>query len=244
MTRSMSPSSKPAPRLWALVPCAGAGLRAATRQPKQYEVVAGQPLVLHTLAALAAVERLAGTLVVVAPGDDFFARNAVPGPRSPLVADCGGESRARTVSRGLAFLRAQGAKADDWVLVHDAARCLVTAAWIDRLIDACVDDPVGGLLAQPVADTLKFARHERVGATVDRSQHWLAQTPQMFRLGLLQEALLEAGASVTDESSAIEALGHQPRLVPGNPLNLKVTYPEDFLLAEAVLRQRMGGTAP
>ncbi len=244
MTRSMPSPSKPVPRLWALVPCAGAGLRAATPQPKQYEMVAGRPLVQHTLAALATVERLTGTLVVVAPGDDFFTRHGVQGPRGLLVADCGGDSRAQTVSRGLALLRTHGARDGDWVLVHDAARCLVTAAWIDRLIDACIDDPVGGLLAQPVSDTLKFARQERVGATVDRSQHWLAQTPQMFRLGLLQGALLEAGASVTDESSAIEALGHQPRLVAGSPLNFKVTYPEDFLMAEAVLRQRMGGTAP
>ncbi len=147
--------------------------------------------------------------------------------------------RAELVRKGAIFQ----STSDTEVIIHLVATSRYPTT-IDRLIDACVDDPVGGLLAQPVADTLKFARHERVGATVDRSQHWLAQTPQMFRLGLLQEALMEAGASVTDESSAIEALGYQPRLVPGNPLNLKVTYPEDFLLAEAVLRQRMGGAAP
>jgi 2-C-methyl-D-erythritol 4-phosphate cytidylyltransferase len=132
------------------------------------------------------------------------------------------------------------------VLVHDAARCLLQPAWVDRLIDACLDDPVGGLLALPLADTLKAALPlagggERVAATLDRSGKWLAQTPQMFRLGPLQTALQQAAASgvnVTDESSAIEALGLAPRLVPGDQENLKLTWPADFALAARLLETR------
>ena len=117
------------------------------------------------------------------------------------------------------------------MLVHDAARCLVTPALVDRLIDACVGDAVGGLVAQPLADTLKQEEQGRVAATLPRSQKWLAQTPQMFRLGLLRRALAAAGDKVTDEASAVEALGLRPRLVPGSALNMKVTWPEDFALA-------------
>jgi 2-C-methyl-D-erythritol 4-phosphate cytidylyltransferase len=139
---------------------------------------------------------------------------------------------------GLNYLQTQGAAAHDWVLVHDAARCLVTPAQIEALIAACENDPVGGLLAHRLADTLKQAASERVAATLDRSDKWLAQTPQMFRIGVLQQALVQAGDQVTDEASAIEALGHAPLLVPGGAQNFKVTYPEDFALAEAVLAAR------
>ncbi|HBH39409.1 MAG TPA: 2-C-methyl-D-erythritol 4-phosphate cytidylyltransferase, partial [Curvibacter sp.] len=129
-----------------------------------------------------------------------------------------------------------------WVLVHDAARCLVTPAQITQLIEACAQDVVGGLLALPLPDTLKQDAKGvdscRVATTLPRGDKWLAQTPQMFRLGLLQRALQEAGDAVTDESSAIEALGLAPRLVPGSAQNFKVTYPEDFALAEAVLQAR------
>ena len=203
--------------------------------PKQYQLVAGQPLVMHTLAAFAAVPRLAATWVVVAPGDAFFDNAAFA---SVLVAKCGGQTRAESVLNGLNYLQTQGAAAHDWVLVHDAARCLVTPAQIEALIAACENDPVGGLLAHRLADTLKQAASERVAATLDRSDKWLAQTPQMFRIGVLQQALVQAGDQVTDEASAIEALGHAPLLVPGGAQNFKVTYPEDFALAEAVLAAR------
>ena len=234
-------------RFWALVPCAGTGTRALRVQPgaaavlpKQYQAVAGQPMVLHTLAAFAGVARLAGTLVAVAPGDDFFAGHAHPGF---FAVPCGGATRADTVLGGLKALQARGALDDDWVLVHDAARCLVTTALIDALIDACQHDGVGGLLAHKLADTLKTASDGpggvRVAATVDRSDKWLAQTPQMFRLGPLRRALEHVGAAATDEASAMEAMGLHPRLVPGGAQNFKVTYPDDFALAEAVLARRM-----
>lgn len=228
------------PRCFALVPCAGSGSRAGTLQPKQYQAIGGLPVVAHTLAALGRVERLAATLVVLAPDDDQF-EDAVPGfvGERGWVARCGGASRAESVANGLAELRARGAQPHDWVLVHDAARCLLRASWVDRLIDACADDEVGGLLALPVADTLKQADgpagQERSAATIDRSAKWAAQTPQMFRLGLLEPALRGAGDAVTDEASAVESQGHHPKLVRGEAENFKLTYPGDFALAERLL---------
>ena len=228
-----------APRLFALVPCAGVGLRAGAAGPKQYAPLAGKAVVAHTLQALQAVPRLAATLVVLSPDDDEFGRHAprFTGPGA-WVERCGGQSRAQSVLNGLAALRERGVADGDWVLVHDAARCLVQPAWVDRLIDACVDDPVGGLLALPLADTLKHAAAGRVASTLNRHAKWLAQTPQMFRLGLLHEALAAGTAGITDESSAIEALGLAPLLVPGEAENFKLTWPADFALAQRLLETR------
>ena len=227
-----------APRCFALLPCAGSGSRAGTAQPKQYQRVAGQPLVRHTLAAFVAVARIARVLVVVAPGDGQMDDVRAPVERAP----CGGGTRAESVFNGLGYLLATGARPGDWVLVHDAARCLVTPAQIEALIDACLPDAVGGLLALPLADTLKRAADGRAVGTLARTDKWLAQTPQMFRLGALHAALAaHAGsgfAGITDEASAIEATGQQPLLVRGSAQNFKVTYPEDFALAEAILRSR------
>ena len=227
------------PRSFALVPCAGLGQRAGTAGPKQYELLCGKAVVAHTLSALAAVPQLHAVLVVLAPDDDRFesAAPAFIGERA-WVARCGGAMRAATVTAGLAALRDRGARDGDWVLVHDAARCLLRPAWVQRLIEACADDAVGGLLALPIADTLKDERAGRVHATVPRAGKWAAQTPQMFRLGLLQRALAAAGAGITDESSAIEALGLAPKLVPGEIENLKLTWPADFALAERLLETR------
>ncbi|WP_251969692.1 2-C-methyl-D-erythritol 4-phosphate cytidylyltransferase [Sphaerotilus microaerophilus] len=224
------------PRCFALVPCAGVGVRAGVGGPKQYHPLAGRAVVAHTLAALRQVRRLSATLVVLSPDDDRF-EAVVPEHlgEQAWVARCGGASRAETVANGLAALAARGVQPHDWVLVHDAARCLLQPAWVDRLIDACQDDEVGGLLALPVADTLKQEVDGRAVATVPRAGKWAAQTPQMFRLGLLRPALVSAGEAVTDEASAVEALGHAPRLVRGDTLNLKVTWPEDFRLAERLL---------
>ncbi|WP_077034047.1 2-C-methyl-D-erythritol 4-phosphate cytidylyltransferase [Pelomonas sp. KK5] len=227
------------PRCFALVPAAGIGARSGADRPKQYVPIAGRPMILHTLAALSRVDPLVATLVVLAPHDTQF-ENAVPEFRGARawIARCGGETRAVSVANGLRELQAHGAQPHDWVLVHDAARCLVQPRWIEKLIAACRDDAVGGLLALPVADTLKQAGHGRAVGTVDRSGKWAAQTPQMFRLGMLQDALAQAGDEVTDEASAIEALGHQPLLVEAALENLKVTWPSDFSLAERLLRSR------
>jgi 2-C-methyl-D-erythritol 4-phosphate cytidylyltransferase len=235
----MTPTAPPAPRCFALVPCAGTGTRAGAPVPKQYVAVDGAPMVAHTLAALAAVARLKLVLVALAPDDEEFERRVdLPAGKRFAISRCGGNSRAETVAAGLARLLKQGARPDDWVLVHDAARCLVRAEWIDRLIDVCADDPVGGLLAMPVADTLKRETAGRVLKTLPREAVWQAQTPQMFRLGPLADALEDAGANATDEASAMEWRGLSPRLVPGSSENFKITQPEDFALAEAVLRSR------
>lgn len=237
----MSPNTSNTPasltaacHIWALIPCAGSGSRAGANGPKQYQPVAGQPMVLHTLEAFVAVQRLAGVLVVVSAGDTFFEAGDAP----VLIADCGGSTRAASVLNGISALQEHGAQANDWVLVHDAARCLITPQQINTLIDACLPDTVGGLLALKLPDTLKQESAGRVAATVDRSDKWLAQTPQMFRLAALQAALQSAGDSVTDESSAMEAMGLQPLLVEGSAQNFKVTYAQDFALAHAVLNSR------
>lgn len=226
----------PSPRCHALVPCAGVGSRSGAAGPKQYETIAGRALVAHTLGALARVARLALTAVVLAPDDTLFEAH-VPGFRG-LALRCGGATRADSVRRGLAALQAHGADDDDWVLVHDAARCLLRPEWVDALIDACKADAVGGLLAQPIADTLKASDADgRVTATVDRRDKWAAQTPQMFRLALVEKALTAMGAAATDEASAVEALGFAPLLVRASMANFKVTWPEDFELAAALLYQ-------
>jgi len=221
-------------RLWAVIPCAGTGSRAGAGSPKQYQPVAGKPMVMHTLAAFAAVRRLSGVLVVVTAGDTFFADEDA----TVLIAACGGSTRATSVFNGLSALLDRGAAADDWVLVHDAARCLITPEQINALIDACQGDAVGGLLALRLPDTLKREVGGRVAQTVERTDKWLAQTPQMFRIAELQQALQAAGDAVTDESSAMELAGKAPLLVDGSAQNFKVTYPQDFALAQAVLQAR------
>lgn len=225
-------------RCHALLPCAGTGSRAGTEVPKQYQPIFGLPMVLHTLAALRAVTRLERIVVVAAPGDAFWT-TGYPGVTA---LRCGGRTRAESVFNGLQSLLDQGTSPQDWVLVHDAARCLVTAPMVDGLITACMRDPVGGLLAIPLPDTLKTASDGRASATVDRAGKWLAQTPQMFRLGTLHAALAATAPNgfvgVTDEASAMEMAGHRPLLVPGSARNFKITYPDDFALAEAIFRSR------
>lgn len=235
------------PRLWALVPCAGTGSRAGTTLPKQFQPVAGQPMVWHTLAAFRDVVRLARLVLIVAEDDHWAASLMNANPvvlQHVAVARCGGATRAASVRNGLKALFAQGGAAHDWVLVHDAARCLVTTDQINELIDACWHDETGGLLALPLPDTLKSEVNGRVDSTVERNGKWLAQTPQMFRLGPLLHALQEVGVSVTDESSAMEAAGLHPRLIKASAQNFKVTYPEDFALAEAVILSRRQASSP
>ncbi|MEN9905430.1 MAG: 2C-methyl-D-erythritol 2,4-cyclodiphosphate synthase [Pseudomonadota bacterium] len=241
---SSSNSGLPAPRCHALIPCAGSGSRSGRAGPKQYELLAGRRLVDHTLDAFLALPQLASILLVLAPDDDSQFR---ADPRLQL-RRVGGPSRAASVHNGLKALLAAGVPESDWVLVHDAARCLLTPQQVESLIVACRDDAVGGLLALPLPDTLKASVAAqadgvpRVAATLARDDKWLAQTPQMFRLGALARALsaAESGgyAGITDEASAIEAQGASPLLLRGSAQNFKVTYPEDFALAEALLRLR------
>jgi len=206
--------------------------------PKQYLMCAGRPLLHHTLERLSRYAPISRVFVVLAPGDSrYCAAEESDGATRVEPLYCGGETRAASVYNGLVAIR-DAVTGDDWVLVHDAARpCLSTAA-LDRLIAEVGEADAGGLLAVPVADTLK--REDGLGcvmATEARGGLWQAQTPQMFRYGFLIEALRRAGTSeVTDEASAVERIGLKPRLVMGEARNLKVTYPEDLELAELILK--------
>lgn len=227
-------------RLFALIPCAGTGSRSGSAVPKQYRTVAGRDLLHYSLAAFDACSEFAQTLLVIAADDPHFDARRFAGLRF-AVRRCGGASRQATVLNGLHALAEFGAHDDDWVLVHDAARPGITPALIRTLIVVAKDDPVGGIIALPVADTLKRIAPDsdgRIARTEARDGLWQAQTPQMFRIGMLRDAILAAqreGHDLTDEASAIEWLGHAPRLVQGSLRNFKVTYPEDFGLAEAIL---------
>ena len=231
-----------------LIPCAGVGARAsintlATANAKQYNKLAGKTVLEHTLAAFAGFTDIKCTVVVVSNTD--FAINTIP-LSGAQIARCGGDTRAATVRNGLAWLLQQGANATDWVLVHDAARCCITPGLIRQLMDAASADAVGGLLALPLPDTLKQATSGRAVLTLERVDKWLAQTPQMFRIGQLANALdaaIACNAAITDEASAMELAGFAPLLVPGSARNIKLTYPQDFALAQALLKLAAGDAA-
>ncbi|HVB47016.1 MAG TPA: 2-C-methyl-D-erythritol 4-phosphate cytidylyltransferase [Burkholderiales bacterium] len=227
---------------FALIPAAGSGSRMAAAQPKQYAVLAGRPMLWHAVRALC-VPPIENVFVVLARGDVQFARfdwSAFAGKLEPLY--CGGDTRRDSVYNGLVAAMA-AVDADDWMLVHDAARPCLPQADLERLMAECAGDAIGGILALPIADTVKRAGKDeggvqRIAGTEDRALLWLAQTPQMFRAGLLTEALQRAKGQVTDEASAIEQEGLRPRLVPSSRDNLKVTYAEDLAIAEAILARR------
>ncbi len=226
------------PRHFAIVPAAGSGSRFGAGKPKQYLGLLGRPLIYHTLAALTACPDIDRVWVVLAPDDTEWGRHdwSALGPKLETLR-CGGATRADSVGNGLQAA-AMVAGDDDWVLVHDAARPCLSGEMLAALFAELAADPVGGILAVPVADTLKRAdAAQRVAATEPRDGLWQAQTPQMFRYGLLREAL-EKCRAVTDEAAAIEALGLQPRLVRCDATNLKVTYPADLALAAMILRGR------
>ena len=225
------------PDIYALIPAAGSGSRMGSEVPKQYQVLAGMPLIRHAVDVLCAHGCLQQVFVVLAPQDVYFRRydwSAYQGRLEPLY--CGGATRAASVFNGLVAL-AGVVQPDDWVLVHDAARPCLSAALIDRLLTEIAGDDVGGILAIPVADTLKRAGPaQRINGTVPRDALWQAQTPQMFRYCVLLEALRRAQPDrVTDEASAIEQMGLKPRLVMGSPGNFKVTWPEDLAIAQVFL---------
>ena len=226
----MNPS---APRYFALIPAAGVGARMAASGPKQYLKIGGKPMLRHAIDAFLFSELIAHTYVVVSP-DDPVIDGVVPS-HGVTVLRCGGATRMESVQNGLAAL-AGTLRENDWVLVHDAARPGLDDALIEKLITSTGEHPVGGLLALPVVDTVKRSIGGEVG-TVSREGMWLAQTPQMFRYKLLREALAAARdpRQVTDDASAVEALGLSPKLVEGHPRNMKVTMPGDVRLAEMYL---------
>jgi 2-C-methyl-D-erythritol 4-phosphate cytidylyltransferase len=222
-----------APRYFALIPAAGVGARMAACGPKQYMPLAGKPMIRYALDAFLSSERISHTFVVVSAGDGQI--DAVAPQHGVSVLRCGGGTRMESIRNALGAM-AGTLRDDDWVLVHDAARPGLNRALIEKLIAEVGAHPVGGLLALPVVDTVKRGAAGAVG-TISRDGLWLAQTPQMFRYRLLRDALAAAtdAAAITDDASAVEAMGHAPMLVEGHPRNLKVTLPRDIEIAEMYL---------
>ena len=229
-----------APRRFALIPAAGSGMRFGGSSPKQYADISGVPLLRRTIDALNDSVLLEAIFVVLASDDKLYGER-IGNVRGVQPLYCGGASRAESVKNGLAAI-GKYATAEDWVLVHDAARPCIDVGTLNRLLHDLEDEPVGGLLAVPLADALKRAETGtglRAMSTEPREGLWCAQTPQMFRYAILQHAFRNADlARLVDEAQAVEALGVKPRLVQGNPANIKVTYAEDVYLAEAILAQR------
>jgi len=228
--------------MFALIPAAGSGSRLAGEAPKQYLPLAGRPMLWHAVRSVC-VPQVESVFVVLAPGDTAFETHdwsAFAGKLEPLY--CGGETRRDSVYNGLVAVMAV-VEADDWMLVHDAARPCLPRKDLEALLRETQNDEVGGILALPIAETVKKAAKDesgaqRVAATEDRLLLWLAQTPQMFRAGLLLQALKRARGTTTDEAAAVEQMGLKPRLIPGSRENLKVTWPEDLAIAESILKGR------
>lgn len=236
----MNTTSTSSPQNFVLIPAAGVGSRFGANLPKQYLRVRGQCMLDWAISAFLDVPGMTRIMVILAPEDTHFAQHSrfatEPHPLVEVVRS-GGASRHQSVLNGLQALENQ-AQADDWIMVHDAARPGLTPALVRRLVAALKEDAVGGLLALPVADTLKRAEDGRAVATVPREGFWQAQTPQMFRYGALRFALQKAwmeGREITDEASALESMGQQPKLVIGSPRNFKVTFSADMAVIEALL---------
>ena len=236
--------------LWAVIPAGGRGLRFGSLVPKQYMTVAGRPLLEHVLAAFLKPQVFKAVVVPV-PTDDHRFNELASSDDDRVHAIMGGAERADSVRAGLDWIQEQGAGEDDWVFVHDAARPLITQNELQGLLEALDSSNCPGVvLGVPAADTLKRVdqispyREESdrcIAETVNRAGLWHAMTPQVFRLGELSQALLSAkqkGFPVTDESQAMEAIGRPPWLIRGRRTNVKLTYPEDLELIEALLSAR------
>jgi 2-C-methyl-D-erythritol 4-phosphate cytidylyltransferase len=226
------------PKIFALVPAAGQGTRIGDAVPKQYLPIDGKPMLFHALEALASVGRIQAVVAILSPLDRHWGEfDWSAFPDKIEAAFTGGRNRGESVRNALKHLEPRIAK-DDWVMVHDAARPCITRKLVDQFLDELESEPVGGLLAMPLADTLKRSEETlHVAATVPRAGLWRAQTPQMFRYEMLVRALA-AKPDATDESQAVEALGYSPRLVQGENSNFKVTFAGDLPLAEMVIRRR------
>lgn len=222
--------------LWAILPAAGIGQRMGSATPKQYLSLAGKPVLQHTLNKLSAVPNLMRTVVALNPEDQHFAQLDID-PRK-VTTTIGGATRQQSVMNALTELNSAAAD-EDWILVHDAVRPCVLLSDIDKLLGSIADHAIGGLLAAPQDNTLKRADETlHVAETVDRSEYWQALTPQVFRFGLLRQAIqcaLDDGIAITDEASAIELMGYKPLLVSSDRNNIKITRESDLDLAEAIL---------
>lgn len=225
-------------QFWAVVPAAGVGKRMNADRPKQYLDLAGKTVIEHTLLRLLQADVFTAVAVAISEEDPYWSELSVAS-HEKIIRAKGGKERADSVLSGLHAIRDQ-ATDNDWVLVHDAARPCITAADIHHLIDSLVDDEVGGILALPCADTLKNVEGKNILGTLDRSHIWRALTPQMFRYGDLKTALEIAvgNPAITDEASALELQGLQPKIVEGRPDNIKITRPEDLALARFFMAQQ------
>ena len=227
------------PKIFAIVPAAGQGTRIGDAVPKQYLPIAGKPMMFHSIEALASVSRIECVCVVLSPLDRHWGAHDWSALSEKIeAAFVGGGHRAESVMNGIKHLGDRVQK-DDWILVHDAARPCLDTELVEQFLDEVGDDPIGGLLAMPLADTLKSAdENQRVAATIPRLSLWRAQTPQMFRSHLLRRGL-EIVKDATDEAQAVEAVGYSaPRLVQGENTNIKVTFAEDLKLAELILKMQ------
>lgn len=240
---SAQTSQKTTPALHVLMPCAGTGSRMGFQSPKQFESLAGRPMALHALNTFLSMPEIKTIWVGVSPEAQELPTGSWPSDARFHLSPTGGATRQATVLNTLRAMSSAGVDADDWVLVHDAARPGLTIEAARRLILAVTEHVYvsGGILAMPMADTLKLIstqNPECIGKTLPREGLWLAQTPQMFRVQALSEALSEAiqnKLDVTDEASAMERAGCEPLLVTGEWRNLKVTYPQDWALMDQIL---------
>lgn len=225
---------------WMIVPAAGSGSRMQMDKPKQYLQIGNKTLLEHTLERLLKVPGLQGIVVLVNPEDTYWQKLEVF-KNNRVKVEFGGKERCDSVLNGLDSLQDTVAE-DDWVLVHDAARPCVDLGDIGKLLQSLKLHPVGGLLGAPVSDTIKQVEADgAVELTLDRSQLWRAFTPQMFRYGVLCNALqtaLQRGKTITDEASAIESMGFAPVMIEGSSDNIKVTCPADLSLAELLLKKQ------
>ena len=225
-------------KCWAVVPAAGVGKRMQADRPKQYLPLAGQTVIEHTLLRLLQSGAFQAVAVAISVEDPYWPELAIS-QHPQVITAAGGKERADSVLSALKALQGQAAE-DDWVLVHDAARPCLTSADIHLQINSLKDDTVGGILALSSHDTLKQVDGDNITATVDRKHIWRALTPQMFRYGMLRDALqqTEGNPAITDEASALELLGFQPKIVEGRPDNIKITRPEDLALAQFYMEQQ------
>jgi 2-C-methyl-D-erythritol 4-phosphate cytidylyltransferase len=229
-------------KFFALIPAAGSGSRMGNELPKQYLSLNEQPMIYHAINTLWQSPLITAIFVVLAPNDlEWSKYDWSQFSKKLTVLNCGGMTRAESVLNGLITVKQKNSiDSNDWMLIHDAARPCLTSIHLENLINALAEDEVGGLLAVPVSDTLKRSNAEhRITQTESRENLWQAQTPQMFRYDLLIKALHNAvNIEITDDASAVEALGLHPKLILSDTYNFKVTYPQDLALAELIIQER------
>ena len=227
-------------RIWAVIPAAGVGKRYSSDIPKQYLPLSGIPVLLHSINKLVKLDEIEEILVVLNPEDTFWEKLNFSHPKVKAIH--GGLQRCNSVNSALEELSGK-AKKGDWVLVHDAVRPCISDSDLKKITSIVNDEEVGGLLAFPILDTIKeVGENLEVQKTIPRENLWSAMTPQIFRYEVLKQALdaaIMAGESVTDEASAIEAIGLTPRIIQGEKTNIKITHPSDMVLAESIINTLM-----